>query len=113
MVAFASNWNVFSALQDAFNIINNLKEDNISVAEMRFDLTKMGVSLSEQEFQNVLKRAGVTGESLYILLRALGYFEKQATMTLLCVFPASHSEFCIGFSFVCVCIDRVLVCAHM
>lgn len=73
---------MFSALQDAVTFIHNLKEDNISVEEMRFNLIKMGVSLNEEEFQDVLKKAGMTGESLFMLSYwPLGYFDNDTNFS--------------------------------
>ncbi|XP_053118759.1 uncharacterized protein LOC128330249 isoform X2 [Hemicordylus capensis] len=54
----------FRALQDAFDIISHLKGDNIDADQMRSTLNKMGVILSEKEFRELLRKAGMTKDSM-------------------------------------------------
>ncbi|XP_061448101.1 EF-hand calcium-binding domain-containing protein 13 [Rhineura floridana] len=62
--SFAPNESLFSALQNAFDIINMLAEDNIKSSELRSTLYKMGVSLNDKEFQEVLQKAGMAEDGM-------------------------------------------------
>ncbi|XP_077169663.1 uncharacterized protein LOC143825520 [Paroedura picta] len=47
------------ALEDAFSIVNQLKKDNIQAGHLRSILSKMGVTFSDKEFEQVLQKSGM------------------------------------------------------
>ncbi|KAL8175942.1 UNVERIFIED_CONTAM: hypothetical protein K2H54_015292, partial [Gekko kuhli] len=47
------------ALEDAFSIVSQLKEDNFQAGRLRFLMNKMGVALNDKEFEEVLLKSGV------------------------------------------------------
>lgn len=61
---FAPNWHVFSALQNIFDVIQMLMEDSIKSHDLYSALNKLGITMSDAEFQKMLQNVDVASESL-------------------------------------------------
>lgn len=64
---FAQNGDVFSALQNIFDLMQMLAEDNIESHDLCSTLNKLGISMNDIEFQERLQNADVASGSLWFL----------------------------------------------